>query len=137
MDLELLIVYFFYVVEPYSKLYYSGEVNNQPNLRRFIMATFAEKRCAYEFMDTFVKPVFNGFVDAIGRAMDKTELVHCKEQISIINKDIERLEREMLTLKWYNLLRKIEIRDALEYRIELRGSYRKRIAELEARLGGV
>lgn len=100
------------------------------------MATFAEKRCAYEFMDTFVKPVFNGFVDAIGRAMDKTELVHCHEQVSIINKDIERLEREMLTLKWYNLLRKIEIRDALEYRIELRGSYRKRIAELEARLGG-
>ena len=100
------------------------------------MATFAEKRCAYEFMDTFVKPVFNGVVDAIGRAMDKTELVHCNEQISIINKDIERLEREMLTLKWYNLLRKIEIRDALEYRIELRASYRKRIAELEERLGG-
>ena len=100
------------------------------------MATFAEKRCAYEFMDTFVKPVFNGVVDAIGRAMDKTELVHCHEQVAIINKDIERLEREMLTLKWYNLLRKIEIRDALEYRIELRATYRKRIAELEARLGG-
>ena len=101
------------------------------------MSNFAQKRAAYEFMDTFVKPVFNGFVDAIGRAMDKTELVHCHEQIAIINKDIERLEREMLTLKWYNLFRKIEIKDALAYRIELRTKYRKRIVELETRLGGV
>lgn len=101
------------------------------------MATsFAEKRCAYEFCDTFVKPVFNGLVDAIGRAMDKTELVHCYDQVSIIDKDIERLEREMLTLKWYNWLRRIEINDALEYRIEKRASYRRRIAELEERLGG-
>ena len=100
------------------------------------MPTFAEKRAAYEFMDTFAKPVFNGFFNAIGQALDKTELAHCHEEMAIINNDIERLEREMLTLKWYNWLRKIEIRDALAYRIELRDSYRKRIKELEERIGG-
>lgn len=95
--------------------------------------SFAEKRATYEFIDVIAK----GFSDAIKRAMDATELAHCKGQISIINKDIERLEREMLDLKWYNWLRKIEINDALAYRIEKRAEYRKRIAELEARLGGV
>lgn len=100
------------------------------------MSTFAEKRAAYEFMDTFAKPVFNGLIDAIGRTLDKTELAHCYDQLRFLNKDIERLEREMLTLKWYNWLRKIEIKDALAYRFKTRISYYKRIAELEERLGG-
>jgi len=100
------------------------------------MSNFAEKRQAYEFCDTFVKPVLNGLFDAIGRTLDKTELAHCYDQLHILNKDIERLEREMLTLKWYNWIRRIEIRDALAYRIKTRLSYYKRIAELEDRLGG-
>ena len=100
------------------------------------MSNFAQKRAAYEFMDTFCKPVLNGLFDAIGRTLDKTELAHCYDQVHILNKDIERLEREMLNLKWFNWIRRIEIKDALAYRIKPRISYYQRIAELEERLGG-